>query len=154
MAFGEAEEEVGAFDETKGLGMIGVASGKVRAGMGEARSKGLWQSHDKTKHGHMPNFTIHSKNVQGEQASDCSTIPQCATICWYIRDGDVIGIHACARYVGIELTKRARFDSGFPLGFEITNHAAAAQRVKEANEKWFAAGSFSFVGQKGSTSSK
>ena len=40
MAFGEAEEEVGAFDQTKGLGMIGAASGKVRAGAGEARSKG------------------------------------------------------------------------------------------------------------------
>jgi hypothetical protein len=38
------------------------------------------------------------------------------------------------------------------IGFEITNHAAAAQRVKEANEKWFASGSFSFVGQKGSSS--
>jgi U4/U6 small nuclear ribonucleoprotein PRP31 len=35
-------------------------------------------------------------------------------------------------------------------GFELTNRAAAAQRVKEANERWFAAGSFSFVGQKGS----
>ena len=41
MAFGEAEEEVGAYGETKGLGMIGVATGKVRAGMGEAKSKGL-----------------------------------------------------------------------------------------------------------------
>lgn len=38
------------------------------------------------------------------------------------------------------------------LGFEITNHAAA-QRVKEANDKWFAAGTFSFVGQKGGASS-
>jgi hypothetical protein len=34
-------------------------------------------------------------------------------------------------------------------GFELTNRAAAAQRVKEANERWFAAGSFSFMGQKG-----
>lgn len=42
MAFGEAEEEVGAFDQTKGLGMIGVATGKVRAGMGDAKSKGLF----------------------------------------------------------------------------------------------------------------
>ena len=41
MAFGEAEEEVGAFDQTKGLGMIGVGTGKVRAGMGEAKSRGL-----------------------------------------------------------------------------------------------------------------
>ena len=42
MAFGEAEEEVGAYDQTKGLGMIGVATGKVRAGMGDAKSKGLF----------------------------------------------------------------------------------------------------------------
>jgi len=40
MAFGEAEAEVGAYGETKGLGMIGVATGKVRAGMGDAKSKG------------------------------------------------------------------------------------------------------------------
>lgn len=38
MAFGEVEQEVGAFDQTKGLGMIG--SGKVRAGMGDSRNKG------------------------------------------------------------------------------------------------------------------
>lgn len=38
MVFGEAEEEVGAFDQTKGLGMIGT--GKVRAGVGEAKSRG------------------------------------------------------------------------------------------------------------------
>lgn len=38
MVFGEAEEEVGAFDQTKGLGMIGT--GKVRAGAGEAKSRG------------------------------------------------------------------------------------------------------------------
>jgi len=41
MAFGEAEEEVGAFDQTKGLGMIGAGTGKVRANLGEARSKGV-----------------------------------------------------------------------------------------------------------------
>jgi U4/U6 small nuclear ribonucleoprotein PRP31 len=40
MVFGESEEEVGAFDQTKGLGMIGVGTGKVRAGMGEAKSRG------------------------------------------------------------------------------------------------------------------
>jgi hypothetical protein len=41
MAFGEAEEEVGAFDQTKGLGMIGVGTGKVRAGLGEIKSRGI-----------------------------------------------------------------------------------------------------------------
>ena len=35
-------------------------------------------------------------------------------------------------------------------GFELTNRAAA-QRVKDANDRWFANGTFSFVGQKGST---
>jgi len=44
MAFGEAEEEVGAFDQTKGMGMIGAASGKVRSGMGEAKSRGVYIS--------------------------------------------------------------------------------------------------------------
>ncbi|KAK4054595.1 U4/U6-U5 snRNP complex subunit prp31 [Microbotryomycetes sp. JL201] len=39
MAFGEAEEEVGALDETRGLGMIGSSSGRVRAETGEAKSK-------------------------------------------------------------------------------------------------------------------
>ncbi|KAK4051064.1 U4/U6-U5 snRNP complex subunit prp31 [Microbotryomycetes sp. JL221] len=39
MAFGQAEEETGAFDETRGLGMIGSSSGRVRAETGEARSK-------------------------------------------------------------------------------------------------------------------
>ena len=32
------------------------------------------------------------------------------------------------------------------IGFEIST---GAQKVKDANDKWFAAGTFSFVGQKG-----
>ena len=40
MAFGKVEEEVGAFDETKGLGMIGVSMGKVHANLGESKSRG------------------------------------------------------------------------------------------------------------------
>lgn len=41
MSFGEAEEEVGAFDQTKGMGMIGTASisGKIRAGMGDSKTR-------------------------------------------------------------------------------------------------------------------
>ncbi len=46
MAFGEAEQEVGAFDQTKGLGMIGVGTGKVRAGLGEVKSRGKMTSFD------------------------------------------------------------------------------------------------------------
>lgn len=41
MAFGEAEEEVGAFDQTKGMGLVGAGTGKVRAGLEEAKSRGM-----------------------------------------------------------------------------------------------------------------
>lgn len=44
MVFGEAEEEVGTMDETKGMGMIGVGTGKVRAGMGESKSRGTFEA--------------------------------------------------------------------------------------------------------------
>lgn len=44
MTFGQAEEEVGAFDQTKGMGMIGAGTGKVRAGLGEAKSRGTFCS--------------------------------------------------------------------------------------------------------------
>lgn len=43
MAFGEAEQEVGAFDQTKGLGMLsassasGISGGKVRAGIADSK---------------------------------------------------------------------------------------------------------------------
>ncbi len=42
MAFGEAEEEIGAFDQTQGLGMISssssaISSGKVTAEMADAK---------------------------------------------------------------------------------------------------------------------
>jgi len=41
MTFGEAEEEIGAFDQTKGLGMISsssnISSGKVRAGVADSK---------------------------------------------------------------------------------------------------------------------
>lgn len=40
LEFGKAEEEVGAFDETVGLGMIGSGAGKVRAGEADSKSRG------------------------------------------------------------------------------------------------------------------
>lgn len=40
MAFGQEEQEDFGFDETKGLGMIGSSSGRLRANAGEDRSKG------------------------------------------------------------------------------------------------------------------
>ncbi|KAL5488240.1 PRP31 [Sanghuangporus weigelae] len=108
MAFGEAEEEVGAFDQTKGLGMMGAASGKVRSGMGEARSKAKLSKANKLR------TAAITRSAQQQTSGTATSLV----------------------FTPVQ-------------GFEITNHAAAAQRVKEANEKWFAKGSFSFVGQKG-----
>ncbi|KAG2077583.1 Nop domain-containing protein [Suillus decipiens] len=113
MAFGEAEEEVGAFDQTKGLGMIGVGTGKVRAGMGEAKSRAKLSKANKLRTAALTRAAQGGSSTSGTATSLTVTPVQ---------------------------------------GFELTNRAAAAQRVKEANERWFASGNFSFVGQKGTSS--
>ncbi|KAG1780164.1 hypothetical protein EV702DRAFT_1081178 [Suillus placidus] len=113
MAFGEAEEEVGAFDQTKGLGMIGVGTGKVRAGMGEAKSRAKLSKANKLRTATLTRAAQGGSSTSGTATSLTVTPVQ---------------------------------------GFELTNSAAAAQRVKEANERWFASGNFSFVGQKGTSS--
>ncbi|KAH7887893.1 hypothetical protein F5I97DRAFT_1926304 [Phlebopus sp. FC_14] len=110
MAFGEVEEEVGAFDQTKGLGMIGVGTGKVRAGLGEAKSRAKLSKKNKLRTAALTRAAQNVSATSGTATSLTVTPVQ---------------------------------------GFELTNRAAAAQRVKEANDRWFAAGQFSFVGQKG-----
>lgn len=107
MAFGEAEQEVGAFDETKGLGMIGT--GKVRANAGEAKSRAKMSKANKLRTAALTR-AAGSSSTAGTATSLTVTPVQ---------------------------------------GFELTNRAAAAQRVKEANERWFSGGTFSFAGQKG-----
>ncbi|KAI9454616.1 Nop domain-containing protein [Russula earlei] len=110
MAFGEAEEEIGAFDETKGLGMIGVGTGKVRANLGEAKSRAKLSKTNRLRTAALAR-AANSAQTSGTASSLVVTPVQ---------------------------------------GFELTNRAAA-QRVKEANDRWFTNGTFSFVGQKGST---
>ncbi|KAG6833735.1 hypothetical protein H0H87_001167 [Tephrocybe sp. NHM501043] len=111
MTFGEAEEEVGAFDQTKGMGMIGVGTGKVRAGMGEAKSRAKMSKANKLRTAAI----TRSAQLNGAATSGTAT--------------------------SLSVTPAQ--------GFELTNRTTAAQRVKEANERWFAGGNFSFVGQKG-----
>ncbi|EIM88125.1 Nop domain-containing protein [Stereum hirsutum FP-91666 SS1] len=110
MAFGEAEEEVGAFDETKGLGMIGVSTGKVRASQGETKSKAKMSKANKLRTAAL------TRAAQGAQTSGTASSLVVTPV----------------------------------QGFELSNPAARAARVKEANERWFGGGTFSFVGQKGS----
>ncbi|KIM45973.1 hypothetical protein M413DRAFT_441032 [Hebeloma cylindrosporum] len=110
MAFGEAEAEVGAFDQTKGMGMIGAGTGKVRAGLGEAKSRAKMSKANKLRTAAITR-SAQSHSQSSGTATSLSVTPA--------------------------------------QGFELTNRAAAMQRVKEANERWFGGGTFSFVGQKG-----
>ncbi|KAK1236678.1 U4/U6-U5 snRNP complex subunit prp31 [Marasmius sp. AFHP31] len=108
MAFGEAEEEVGAFDQTKGMGMIGAGTGKVRATIGESKSKAKMSKANKLR---TAALTRAAQSSTSGTATSLSVTPA--------------------------------------QGFELTNSASRAAAVKAANERWFAQGSFSFVGQKG-----
>jgi len=113
MAFGEAEVEVGAFDQTKGLGMIGVGTGKVRAGSGDAKSRAKLSKANRLRTAALTRAAQQS----GTQTSGTATSLIVTPV----------------------------------QGFQITNSATASQRVKEANERWFAgSGTFSFIGEKGS----
>ena len=68
MEFGVEEEEVGAFDETEGLGMIN--SGKIRAQVGKTATKGAFYSCALA-------FTdnLHSQDEQDEQEQDSHAQP-------------------------------------------------------------------------------
>ena len=48
MMFGQEEEEIGAYDETEGMGMIGSSSGKIRQMAGESRTKGVCESTERS----------------------------------------------------------------------------------------------------------
>jgi U4/U6 small nuclear ribonucleoprotein PRP31 len=141
MAFGEAEEEVGAFDQTKGLGLIGAGTGKVRAGMADAKSRGMAHSLECTH-----DLEAGSKNVEGKQVTYGDT---CSSGRYIIFRN--CNFSQCNSGSGLVHHGPLQFHSDcFPLtGFELTNRATALQRVKEANEKWFGSGTFSFAGQKG-----
>ncbi|KAJ7499075.1 hypothetical protein FB451DRAFT_1073106 [Mycena latifolia] len=119
MVFGEAEEEVGAFDQTKGMGMIGATSGSVRAGLGESKSRAKMSKANKLRTAALNRSAL----LGGTQPSSSSSSSSSGTA------------------TSLSVTPAQ--------GFELTNRAAAAQRVKEANERWFAAGTFSFIPQKG-----
>jgi U4/U6 small nuclear ribonucleoprotein PRP31 len=109
VAFGQAEEEVGAFDQTKGMGMIGVGTGKVRAGLGDIKTKAKMSKANKLRTAAL------TRSAQASHSSGTAT--------------------------SLSVTPAQ--------GFELTNRSAMQQRVKEANERWFGGGTFSFVGQKG-----
>lgn len=132
MTFGEAEEEVGAFDQTKGMGLMGNASvsGKVRAGMGDTKTRAKMSKANKLRTSAIARSAASASAAEGT-ATSLSVTPAQGS-CSFLR-------------------KLFLKFSNFLLGFELTNRAAAMQKVKEANERWFAGGTFSFAGQKGNS---
>ncbi|KAG8914661.1 U4/U6-U5 snRNP complex subunit prp31 [Tulasnella sp. 408] len=109
MAFGEAEEEVGAFDETKGLGMLGSATGKVRANVVDSKSRAKMSKANRLR------TQVLTKAAQTQGISGTATSLVFTPV----------------------------------QGLELVNPgaAAAAARVKAANDRWFGAntGTFSII---------
>lgn len=99
MAFGQAEEEVGAFDQTKGLGMIG--SGKVRAGAGEAKSRGMSRFALLSPHSFtmILLFPLYSQTIEGEQIAHCCTDEGCRHPVDDVRHDDFADSYSRARFV-------------------------------------------------------
>ncbi|PIL36866.1 hypothetical protein GSI_00556 [Ganoderma sinense ZZ0214-1] len=154
MAFGEAEEEVGAFDQTKGLGMIGT--GKVRAGVGEAKSRERCRKARK-----LPVFfdgfssVVGSSPVSNDHFIDTNAYSGTAKLSKANKLRMAALTQAAQSGTASATSGTATSLTVTPVqGFELTNRAAAAARVKEANERWFSSGTFSFVGQKGTSTQK
>lgn len=120
MVFGEAEEEVGAYGETKGLGMIGVATGKVRAGMGDAKSKGLSSLF------HPPDVRAHSSFLTAK-LSKGNRLRTARLNSAAQQSQQTSGTATSLTVTPVQ-------------GFQLTNKAVLAQRVKEANDRWFSGG--------------
>ncbi|KAG8880451.1 U4/U6-U5 snRNP complex subunit prp31 [Tulasnella sp. 332] len=115
MAFGEAEEEVGAFDETKGLGMLGSATGKVRANAVDSRSRAKMSKSNRLRTQVLNRAAAQSQGATSGTATSLVFTP----------------------VQGLELVNPGA--------------AAAAARVKAANDRWFAnnTGTFSIIPQQG-----
>lgn len=95
MEFGKAEEEAGAFDETKGLGMMGNSLGKVRAGAADAKSKGssLFCAFTLTS-----TKSYHSQIVQGEQVTYAGDY-ESRSVGVHVGNSHFIVVYPRARYV-------------------------------------------------------
>ncbi|EIW66328.1 hypothetical protein TREMEDRAFT_35229 [Tremella mesenterica DSM 1558] len=113
MEFGKPEEETGVDDETIGLGMIGSASGRVRAEVVDSRSKAKLSRANKLRTQVLGRSALSSDSKSGTATSLSFTPVQ-----------------------GLEI---------------VTPSLTAASKVKEANDRWFAGGTFTHVKKGGSS---
>ncbi|CAO1614738.1 unnamed protein product [Parajaminaea phylloscopi] len=129
--FGKAEEETGAFDETVGLGMAGSSTGRIRANVGEQRTKAK----------------MSKKNQNRLQQLQRSARPNL----------DAIGPSTGAARTGASADANHASGTQTSLSFTPVQGIELAdpsrqRKVDEANQKWFQKGTFSLVpGVKGAT---
>lgn len=125
--FGKAEEETGAFDETVGLGMAGSSTGRVRANVGEQRTKAK----------------MSKKNQNRLQQLQQSSRPNL----------DAMGPSSKSSFGGTETSGTQTSLSFTPVqGIELAD-PSRQRKIDEANQKWFQKGTFSLVpgGKPGAT---
>ncbi|PWN18456.1 Nop domain-containing protein [Microstroma glucosiphilum] len=133
--FGKAEEEMGAFDETVGLGMAGSssASGRIRAGVGENRTKAKMS---KKNQGRLEairrgNARTNLDEMLGPSSSSSS----------FPARGAANGISSSATSSGTQTSLAFT-----PVqGIELADPTQRARKVDEANDKWFRQGQFSLL---------
>lgn len=116
MHFGKEEEEDGFMDETKGLGMIGQASGKLRASAGEARSKAKMSRMNKNRLAAMKAST--SGGAVSGLSSSLAFTPG-----------------AFLRLSGGIPANKSFFYS--VQGIELVDPAEQKRRLQAANDSWF-----------------
>lgn len=129
--FGKAEEEVGAFDETVGLGMAGSSSaaGKIRASAGESRTNAKMSKKNQTrleqlKRSARPNLD----NMVGDDDSAAAAASS---------SNDAAG--------GTQTSLAFTPVQGIELADPSAAAAARQRKIDEANAKWFQQGQFSLV---------
>jgi len=84
MTFGEAEEEIGAFDQTKGLGMMSSSSsaslssalgGKIRAGVADAKTRAKMSKANKLRTAAITRSAMNAQEGMAGTATSLSVTP-------------------------------------------------------------------------------
>lgn len=171
LKFGEAEEEVGAYDDVQGMGMIGSSSGRVRANVAEARSKGASPSLSRSDPRSPPArawltdplaAAKLSKSAKGRIASikpvsGTATSGLATSLAFTPVQGASLLLPPPPAHALVPLTLALSIASA---GLELVDPSKMRSKVDEANAKWFAEGAFSHVpkgggiGKPGAGSSK
>lgn len=133
--FGKAEEEMGAFDETVGLGMAGSssASGRIRAGVGENRTKAKMSKKNQGRLEAMRRGNARTNLDEMTGPSSSSSL--------FPTRGAANGTSSSATSSGTQTSLAFT-----PVqGIELADPTQMARKVDEANDKWFRQGQFSLL---------